>query len=177
MNRTLTTAATTAILLAALTACSSGSSTSNTDSGNKGSSAGGAAAASKPLTASTAFTKLASAVTPAKLSGTVTADNDPNHLLGRPNQYTSKVTFTDSRINASDVSGSAQGDVNRGGAIEVFGNATDATAREKYIQAVTKTMPALAEYDYVHGNVLVRVSHLLTPAQAQQYKAAADGMN
>lgn len=177
MNRTLTTAATTAILAVTLAACSSGSSTSNTDSGNKGSSASGAAVASKPLTASTAFTKLAGTVASAKLSGTVTADNDPNHLLGRPNQYTSKVTFTDSRINASDVSGSAQGDVNRGGAIEAFANAADATARAKYIQAVTKTMPALAEYDYVHGAILVRVSHYLTPAQAQQYKTAADGMN
>ena len=172
MNRTLATAATTAMLLTALAACSSNSgSTSSTDNSGKP-----AAAANTPVTASTAFTKLAATVSAAKLSGTVTADNDPNHLLGRPGQYTSKVTFTDSRIAASDVSGTKQGDVDRGGAVEVFGSPSDAQTRAKYIQAVTKSMPALAEYDYVHGAVLVRVSHYLTPAQAQQYKTAAEGI-
>jgi hypothetical protein len=38
---------------------------------------------------------------------------------------------------------------------------------------VTKSLPALAEYDYVHGSVLVRVSHYLTPEQAAQYESAA----
>ncbi|GHE76355.1 hypothetical protein GCM10018782_57530 [Streptomyces griseoaurantiacus] len=112
----------------------------------------------------------------AKLSGTVTAANDPNHLLGRPNQYTSKVTFTDARIKAADVSGTEKGAVERGGAIEVFANSSAAQARAKYIQAVTKSMSALAEYDYVHGAVLVRVSHFLTPDQAAAYKSAANGI-
>lgn len=31
----------------------------------------------------------------------------------------------------------------------------------------------LAEYDYVSGTVLVRVSHYLTPNQADDYEAAA----
>lgn len=35
-------------------------------------------------------------------------------------------------------------------------------------------MSALAEYDYVHDTVLVRVSHYLTPDQAAEYKAAVD---
>ena len=171
MRRTLTTAAT-ALLLAGLAACSNNSTPSSSDSGapNK------PAAASTPLTASTTFTKLSATVTAAKLSGVVTAENDGNHLLGRPGQYTSKVTFTDSRVPASDVAGSAKGDVNWGGAIEVFGSGTDAQTRAKYIGAVTKSMPALAEYDYVHGTVLVRVSHYLTPAQAQQYKTAVEGI-
>jgi hypothetical protein len=112
-------------------------------------------------------------VTTAKLSGTVTAANDPDHLLGRPHQYTSKVTFTDTRIKASDVEGTSKGDVSRGGEIEVFGSPTDATARAKYIETVTKAMPALTEYDFVHGTVLVRVSQYLTPVQAGEYKTAA----
>jgi hypothetical protein len=119
------------------------------------------------------MTQIAAKVPTAKQSGTVTAANDPNHLLGRPGQYTSKVTFTDTRIKASDVEGTEKGDVERGGAIEVFGDAAGAQARAKYIQAIAKAMPAVAEYDYVHGSVLVRVSHYLTPAQAAGYKSAA----
>ena len=170
MNRTLTTAGA-VLLLAGLTACSSSSSNSSSASPQKPS-----ATASKPLTASTAFASISSKVTTAKMSGTVTAANDPNHLLGRPNQYTSKVTFTDTRIKAADVTDSSKGSVDLGGAVEVFANPADAAARAKYIEAVTKSMSALAEYDYVHGTVLVRVSHYLTPAQAAGYKSAAAGL-
>jgi hypothetical protein len=166
MRRTLTTT-TAALLLAGLAACS-GSPKPAADAQ--------AGPASQPLTASTALQQITAAVPSAKLSGTVTAANDPNHLLGRPNQYTSKTTFADSRIKAADVSGTKPGDVERGGAIEVFGSPDDAETRAKYIQAVTKSLPALAEYDYVHGAVLVRVSHYLTPAQAAGYKSAADGL-
>ena len=168
MNRTLATAALATALLTGLTACSNSTSSSSSSSSQKP-----GAPASKPLTANTAFASISGKVSSAKLSGTVTAENDPNHLLGRPNQYTSKVTFTDSRIKAADVAGTEKGDVERGGAIEVFGSPADAAARAKYIQAVTKSMPALTEYDYVHGTVLIRVSHYLTPAQAASYKTAA----
>jgi len=163
---------TAAILLAsgvlALAGCSS---SSDSSAPSKAPSA-----VSRPLTATAAFTKLSGTVASAHLSGTVTADNDPNHLLGRPNQYTSKVTFSDSRIKTADVEGTEKGDVERGGAVEVFASAGDAEARAKYIQAATKSLPALAEYDYVHGTVLVRVSHYLTPAQAAEYKSAADSL-
>lgn len=165
MNTRALVALTTSALLA-LTACSSN------DSADNPTSTSSASAASKPATASTAFTHISGTVTTAKFSGTVTADNDPNHLLGRPHQYTSKVTFTDSRIKAADVEGLKEGDVERGGAIEVFADPTDAEARAKYIQTVTQSLPALAEYDYVHGTVLVRVSHYLTPKQAGEYEAA-----
>lgn len=174
MNRTLTTAATAVVLAASLVACSNSKPASST--GNPGKTTKPAAASSQPPTASTAFTQLAAKVSAAKLSGTVTADKDPAHLLGRPGQYTSKVTFTDSRIKTSDVEGTQPGDVDRGGAVEVFGSPADAQARVKYIQTVTKSLPMLAEYDYVHGTVVVRVSHYLTPTQAGQYKAAADGI-
>ena len=156
---------------------------SNTSHGNSNSGSGSSApakanaAAATPLTASTAFTKLTTTVPTAKLSGTVTAATDPNHLLGRPGQYTSKITFTDSRIKAADVTDSTKGSVDLGGAIEVFADPAIAEARAKYIEAVTKSMSALAEYDYVHGTVLVRVSHYLTPAQAAGYKSAADSLD
>jgi len=108
------------------------------------------------------------------LTATVTAANDGNHLLGRPHQYTSAIKFADSRIKASDVDGLDKDDVTRGGGIEVFPNHDDAQARADYIQTVTKSIPALTEYDYVAGDVVVRVSHLLTPDQAAKYKQAAE---
>lgn len=168
MRRTLTTS-TVALLLAGLAACSNSSNPKASHSTTQKTST----ASGKPITASTAFTAISAKVPTATLSGTVTAENDPNHLLGRPSQYTSKVTFTDSRIKASDVAGTEKGDVERGGAIEAFANPADTQARAKYIQALVKSFPAFAEYDYVHGTVLVRVSHYLTPAQAAGYKSAA----
>ncbi|MET8028568.1 hypothetical protein [Streptomyces avermitilis] len=174
-NLTITAAA---LVIATLAACS------NTKADTSGTPASPNAAkhssttkqdstASKPLTAGSAFDKISASVTTAKLSGTVTAENDPNDLLGRPSQYTSKITFSDSRISADDVIGTDKGDIERGGAIESFATAGDAKTRAEYIQTVTKSMPTLTEYDYVQGTTLVRVSHYLTPKQAGEYKAAA----
>lgn len=129
--------------------------------------------AAKAVDAAQAVSALTKTVTAAKTGTTITADTDPNSLLGRPGQYTSKVTFTDSRVKASDVDGLKPDDVQRGGAVEVFASASDAQTRASYIQTVTKSLPAAAEYDYVHGTVLVRVSHYLTPAQAGDYDKAA----
>ncbi|WP_406342290.1 hypothetical protein [Streptomyces sp. NBC_00648] len=122
------------------------------------------------------FTALAAKVPSAKLGGIVTADSDPNHLLGRPGQYTSKVTFTDTRVKPGDTDGLDADDVSRGGAIEQFAKPDEAAARAQYIQAVTKGMAALAEYDYVHDTAVIRVSHYLTPAQAGEYETAAKNL-
>ncbi|MEV5281376.1 hypothetical protein [Streptomyces sp. NPDC052811] len=156
-----------------LAGCSSGPAPAKT-AGAASPGTGTANAEASTIDAAGAFKTIAAGVEAAKLSGTVTADNDPNHLLGRPGQYTSKITFTDSRIKASDTGGFKPGDVELGGAVETFTSSADAGARAKYIQAVTKSIPALTEYDYVHGALVVRVSRCLTPAQASTYKAAAD---
>ena len=84
-----------------------------------------------------------------------------------------KITFSDSWVPAVQVTGADPGDVERSGAIEAFANPADAEARAAYIRGVTKSLPALVEYDYVHGSVLVRVSRYLTPKQAAQYESAA----
>ncbi|MFE9844719.1 hypothetical protein [Streptomyces goshikiensis] len=130
--------------------------------------------ASPAANASSAYKALAAAVPSATGSAPVTAESDPNHLLGRPGQYTSKITFKDGRIKPDDTQGVEAGDVSLGGAIEAFASAADAQTRATYIQTVTKGMPALAEYDYVHGATLVRVSRLLTPEQAGEYKTALE---
>ena len=50
-----------------------------------------------------------------------TEETDTNHLLGRPNQYTSKVNFADTRLEQPEDKTDPAG-----GIIEVFKNAKDA---------------------------------------------------
>ncbi|MGW8330568.1 hypothetical protein ACWGLE_22070 [Streptomyces sp. NPDC055897] len=167
---------TTAVALAAATLLLAGCSSSTPKADGRPATAnqgtGTATAEGGTVDATGAFKAIAASVKAAKLGSTVTAENDSNHLLGRPNQYTSKITFTDIRIKATDTQGLKADDVQRGGSIETFTNNDDATTRAKYIQAVTKNVPALTEYDYVHGPHLIRVSQLLTPAQAKEYDTA-----
>lgn len=181
MRPTLTLAATAACLV--LAGCAGTKGTSN-DAGagtaaptiRVSSQAGAVASATSAVTASTAMAKVVSMVHTARQTLTLTAATDPNHLLGRPGQYTSDVRFTDSRVHASDTQGLTKGDVQYGGAVEVFSTASDAITRSNYIQAVTKALPSATEYDFVHGDVLIRVSHYLTPAQAAEYQDAVDSL-
>jgi len=99
-----------------------------------------------------------------------TAETDPNHLLGRPGQYLVKASWHDARLPATPRPG--QIEVSDGGGIEVFTTAAQAQSRADYIQSLAKGLPALAEYDFVHGPILLRVSKKLTPAQADEYQKA-----
>jgi hypothetical protein len=175
MRKPALSAAALVVVLSAVTACGSGGAgtSSQAESTTGPTAAAPTRSASRQLTADEAFQALSGQVASAELSGVVTEDNDPNHLLGRPHQYTSKVTFTDSRIDVDDVVDAEAGSVGLGGAIEVFATAADSRARADYIQSVTKGLPALAEYDFVSGTVLIRVSRYLTPTQAADYKATA----
>ena len=96
-----------------------------------------------------------------------TAETDPNALLGRPHQYTSKVNFHDSRLEPPR--DPARLDVQDGGSIEVFANQDDAEPRFDYVSGLAKS-PLFAEYDYVEGKALLRLSHQLTPDQASEYE-------
>jgi hypothetical protein len=102
----------------------------------------------------------------ARRGAVITAADDPDHLLGRPGEYTSKVEFADLRI-----TGEAGQGVTAGGSVEVFADHAGAVRRARYIQALVQAAPVLgAEYDYIAGDVLLRVSGQLTPAQARRYK-------
>ncbi|MGE7437981.1 hypothetical protein [Kitasatospora sp. NPDC001175] len=169
MRKTLTT---TAVVLL-LAGCSNATSSSSSTAANAPASQAPAAPRKTPVTADQALAAISKTVTTTAKPIVVTAENDRNHLLGRPGQYTSKVMFTDTRIKASDVDGLNPDDVERGGGIEVFANAADAKARADYIQSVVKNMPMVMEYDYPHGDVVVRVSKFLTPDQAAAYNEAA----
>jgi hypothetical protein len=179
MRRSLT--FTSAVLLLALTGCSSAASTTGSSdaaspttaaSPISSATAQSSSAASAPITATAAMKLLAAKISTAKQTGVITEDNDSNKLIGRPHEYTSKVTFKDSRIPVGDTSSFKAGDVELGGAVEVFATPADAAARAKYIQTATASLPALAEYDYVHGDVLVRVSHFIKPGLAKGYDQA-----
>jgi hypothetical protein len=102
-----------------------------------------------------------------------TEENDPNELLGRPNQYTSKINFADMRIDQVDDSSP------KGGSIEVFGSSKDAKARKEYIDSIGESASLFAEYSYQYENVLLRIDKSLTPKQAAVYEEAfgvlADG--
>lgn len=97
-----------------------------------------------------------------------TEETDPNKLLGRPNQYTSKVNFADSRI-------TEQYDIENdpiGGTIEVFSNSGDAKKRKEYVEAIAQNVSFATQYIYQFDNVLMRMAHELTPTQAAEYEAA-----
>jgi hypothetical protein len=98
-----------------------------------------------------------------------TAETDPNNQLGRPNGYTSKVNFNDTRLVPE---GDASYETESGGSVEVFANSDDAEARFDYIRSIAKNTPLLNEYDYREEAIVLRLSQKLTPDQAAQYQAA-----
>ncbi|MET9222364.1 hypothetical protein ABZX65_26870 [Streptomyces sp. NPDC003300] len=167
-TRTTSLAMLAAGLLLTLTACG------GSDDGDSKSSGTTGASKAQHGDASAAYRTIHTAVPTTSITAVVTEANDGNHLMGRPHQYTSAIKFADSRLKAADLDGLDKDDVTRGGGIEVFGNHADAQARADYIQTVTKGLPALSEYDYVHGTTVLRISHLLTPSQAKEYDQAGD---
>jgi Na+-transporting methylmalonyl-CoA/oxaloacetate decarboxylase gamma subunit len=100
-----------------------------------------------------------------------TAKNDPNDLLGRPNHYTSKVNFTDTRLKPDPIADD-KFDVQNGGSIEVFENKNDAIRRKEYVDSIGKGFSPISEYTYRDGTVLLRLSHRLLPKQAAEYENA-----
>lgn len=92
-------------------------------------------------------------------------ENDPNNLLGRPNQYTSKINFADNRIEQYE--GSITG-----GSIEVFKNSTDMENRKSYVESISAQASMFAQYIYSEGNYLLRIDKDLTPSQAKEYEEA-----
>jgi hypothetical protein len=104
-------------------------------------------------------------------SVTYTDATDLNHLLGRPGQYTGKINFKDTRTPDSGNHDVAI-EVGDGGSIEVFATAADATKRFTYVQGIATSSALFAEYDFQDGLGVLRVSKMLTPAQAQAYLTA-----
>jgi hypothetical protein len=119
----------------------------------------------KAITADNVISSFKEAKLPITNVVNLTAENDPNKLLGRPNQYIAKINWTDAQIATSGEPG-----LDTGGTLEVFNNADDMKARQEYIKAVIKGIAPFAEYSYGKGIFLLRLSHNLTPDQAKQYE-------
>lgn len=103
------------------------------------------------------------------------ASTDPNHLLGRPNGYQSKVAWQDPRIPQTDQS-SDPGGIEWGGGIEVFATAAAATSRASYLSSLGQSSSLLVnEYDYLLGPILMRISGTFIPTTAQGYESALTG--
>lgn len=81
-----------------------------------------------PLDAPGESAKLKAAGPPIGETSVVTAADDGNHMLGRPNGYTSKVYWTDTRVDQSKVMAPPGVDVGRGGAIETYPDVAGAQA-------------------------------------------------
>lgn len=118
-------------------------------------------------------TEVAQAVTEAVGSATevteVTEDNDPNDLIGRPNGYTAAAVITDENGEPSeDLS------IDTGATVEQWGSESDAQDRSDYIQEIQKEGGGLlgSEWNYLHGEFLLRVSGELKPSTADEYEAA-----
>jgi hypothetical protein len=94
-----------------------------------------------------------------------TATTDPNHLLGRQGDYTSKTEWGGS-------------DGSHFNSIEVYPDAAGAAKRVQLLGAFEGTFLGDG-YDYLNGADILRLSSLMTPGQAQltdaDFRAAASG--
>ena len=96
-------------------------------------------------------------------------DNDPSKLFGQPGQYTSRVDFADTRIDADQIPANVKSVVAPGGSIEVFEHAENASARIELIKTISGMLAP--EHDYLKGAVILRISGQLTEDQAKEYEA------
>lgn len=113
-----------------------------------------------------------------------TEETDPNDLLGRPGEYTSKASFVDEReaeefdeMNSylSGMEGYEPDYLSYGGTVEVFASEDECAERLAYLESLSGTLFGNNEYMYQRQNVLLRVNYCLTPTQAQEYEAAFMG--
>lgn len=123
-----------------------------------------ASATVKPSTAKELVTKLKMAKLPIGKIIVYTEKTDTNNLLGRPNQYISKVSFADKGV-VQYLPNDPEG-----GTIETFNNSEDLTDRVTYIKTIEKSMPVFTEYIVINGNYLLRLNKKLTSKQVAKYK-------
>lgn len=104
------------------------------------------------------------------------AKTDPNHQLGRPNQYIEKVSWPDPEVDHKfESDGYYDDDIPAenfiGGTIEKFKNRIDLDRRYNYIKNVHLSMPTTNQYMYKKGLFLLRLDKEFTPDQAKKYES------
>lgn len=92
------------------------------------------------------------------------AETDPNSLLGRPGQYTIKVSWEDGRLTDS---------LDPVGTIEVFPDVESMQRRADYVEQIGQDAPMLLQWIFTdeRTSAVLRVSSDLTPDQADEYEA------
>ncbi|HBI05357.1 MAG TPA: hypothetical protein DDY49_15185 [Paenibacillaceae bacterium] len=146
-----------------------GPTSSSTNNGATNNASSDKKKSTKPTDANSIINALKSAGIPVGNVNVYTEADDPNNLLGRPGQYTSKVNFVDTRVNEDSTQDI---EVSNGGSVEVFVNENDAKSRYEYISNIAKSAPIFNEYDFRYGNVVLRISKKLTPTQEKEYEEA-----
>jgi len=101
---------------------------------------------------------------------TTTAEADPNNLLGRPGQYTARITFT---VPGTKSAGGDQQSCDRGGCIEQWPNQAAAQKRADYIKQLGERLPFAVEYNTARPDgLLLRISRAASPAAAKKIQDA-----
>jgi hypothetical protein len=92
------------------------------------------------------------------------AETDPNSLLGRPGQYTVKVSWEDGRLTDS---------LDPSGTIEVFPDVESMQQRADYVEEIGQESSMLLQWVFTdeRTGAVLRVPSDLTPDQAAEYEA------
>lgn len=98
---------------------------------------------------------------------TITEDNDPNNLIGRPNGYLDAAVVFDSTTTCADLGSDC------GAMIEIWPTAEAAQQRATYIATLQQASPILgSEYHHLRGPVLLRVTGAIKPSANAAYSTA-----
>ena len=101
---------------------------------------------------------------------TITKNNDPNPIFGKPGAYVAAAVIYEKATTCTTLV------VACGAKVEAYKSAADAAARAKYLLAMVKSGGIVGgEYDYVRGVEMLRVFGGVTPALAEKYRAAFGG--
>ena len=107
-----------------------------------------------------------------------TEDTDTNGKLGRPNEYTSKADFSDSRVQELAETPAEKLEYGlSGGTIEVFATEEDCNARYTYLKSFLDPSYGafgLNQYMYKYKKAVFRVSYDIKPSEAEIYKQQMD---
>ncbi|MFE6926362.1 hypothetical protein ACFVAV_35500 [Nocardia sp. NPDC057663] len=98
---------------------------------------------------------------------TITENNDPNNLIGRPNGYVDAAVLYDSTTTCPDLGSDC------GAMVEVWPTPEAAQQRANYIATLQQASPILGtEYHHVRGRVLLRVTGDVKPSLNAEYSKA-----
>ena len=105
----------------------------------------------------------------------ITEDNDANNLIGRPGQYDAATFMQDKRLPCTAQDQYDDLSIDCGAKVERWASNKDAVARTADIQQKLKDYGLGAEYDYVRGGLVLRISGDIKPSEAKKYTSAFAG--